>query len=137
MAPDDSGRALLPDAIAALGLSYENLSDTMWLARDTQRGLDHIVVLLHDTLVTVRVRVMQLPQSASPRLFEDLLRLNADLDHGAYALEDDAVIWLDTLEYPTMDLPELRASLDAAAHYVVQHRARLVHYSGGGAHGNV
>jgi hypothetical protein len=45
--------------------------------------------------------------------------------HGAYAIEDQSVILIDTLELPTMDLEELQASLDATGLALAQHYASL------------
>jgi hypothetical protein len=41
--------------------------------------------------------------------------------HGAYALENNNVIIIDTLELDTMDIEELQASLDAIGLAVAQH----------------
>ena len=55
--------------------------------------------------------------------------LNAeDLLHGAYALEGDHVILIDTLELETMDLEELRASFEAIGLALIQHYKVLGDY---------
>jgi hypothetical protein len=50
------------------------------------------------------------------------------LVHGAYALEGDHVILIDTLEVDTMDLEELRASFEAIGLALVQHYKVLGRY---------
>ena len=72
---------------------------------------------------------METPNSDREQLYEELLRLNAeDLVHGAYALEGDHVILIDTLEVDTMDLEELRASFEAIGLALVQHYKVLGRY---------
>jgi hypothetical protein len=48
--------------------------------------------------------------------------------HGAYALENDKIVLIDTLEYDTMDYTEFRASLDAFGLALIQHYPILAQY---------
>ena len=121
-------RSKVVEYFNSLELPYESVGDLIWLVRDPSRGLSHVVVLAQEDLVVVRVRVMKIPEAQNAAFFEQLLRLNVEMLHGAYALEDDAVIWVDTLEFQTMDLEEIRASLDAAAECMVRHADRLSRY---------
>lgn len=118
-----------------LGLSSEMIADHLWVLRDTSRGLNHIVVVAIEDLVIVRVKVMQVPENDRLPFFEDLLRLNLEMLHGAYALEEDSLIWMDTLEFPTMDVEEFQATLDAAAAHLHDHTPRLARYAPGGIDG--
>ncbi|MBA7563991.1 hypothetical protein ES708_05653 [subsurface metagenome] len=112
-----------------LGLSYEEVGDSTFLINDEEKGLKNIVVMVSEPLVILRVKVMEMPDSDREQLYEELLRLNAeDLIHGAYALEGDHVILIDTLEVETMDLEELRASFEAIGLALVQHYKVLGRY---------
>ena len=67
--------------------------------------------------------------SGREKLFAELLRLNAtDMAHGAYAVDGNAVIIIDTLEAETMDLEELQASIDAIGLALAQHYRSLSAY---------
>lgn len=118
-----------------LGLSSESIAEHLWVLRDASRGLNHIVVVALNDLVIIRVKVMSLPENDRLSFFEDLLRLNLEMLHGAYALEDESLIWMDTLEFPTMDLEEFQATLDAAAAHLRDHTPRLARYAPGGIDG--
>ena len=108
--------------LTRLMLSFEKVDKNTWLINDEESGLENVVVLRAEPLVIVRVKVMELPAGKKCELYERLLRLNAqDLIHGAYALEDESVILVDTLEGDTMDIEELQASLDAIGLALVQH----------------
>jgi len=105
-----------------LGLSFEEVDANTWLLTDEEKGLNHIVVMVSEPLVILRVKVMELPEGGREKLYERLLRLNAeDLLHGAYALEGDHVILIDTLHLETMDLQDFRASLEAMGLALAEH----------------
>jgi len=108
-----------------LSLTFEEAGENVWVIKDEDAGLENVIVFVEDSLLTIRVKVMDIPQQGRPELFEELLRLNADMIHGAYAIEDQSVILIDTLELPTMDLEELQASLDATGLALAQHYASL------------
>lgn len=120
-----------------LDLKTELVGDTVWLIRDPDRGLPQVVVYADDKLVTVRARLMDMPATDREPFFEQLLRFNVEMLHGAYALEDDAVIWMDTLELDTMDLEEFQATLDAASLCMLQHVPQLSRFFPGGDHGSL
>lgn len=112
-----------------LELAYEEVSDSMWLIADEGNGLKSVVVYVQDDLVTLRAKVMDVPSETREAFFEDLLRLNAEMVHGAYAIEGESVIIVDTLVFPTMDLEEFQASLDSTGLALAQHYSRLSKYT--------
>jgi hypothetical protein len=112
-----------------LGLSFEEVDANTWLLTDEDKGLKNIVVLVSEPLVILRVKVMELPKRDCTSLYERLLRLNAeDLLHGAYALEGEHVILIDTLQIESMDLEDLRASIEAMGLALAQHYKILSEY---------
>lgn len=113
-----------------LSLTFEQVGENIWVISDEEKGLAHVIVFAEESLVTVRAKVMAIPAEHKERFYEDLLRLNTEMVHGAYALEEDHVILVDTLEYATMDLEEFQASLDAVGLALAQHYPRLSRYMG-------
>lgn len=111
-----------------LGLTYEEVSDNMWVISDEENNLGSVVVYAEDELVTLRANVMEVPKSDREQFFEDLLRLNAEMVHGAYAIEESSVILIDSLESNTMDLEEFQASLDSTGLALAQHYTQLAKY---------
>ncbi|MFW5683220.1 MAG: YbjN domain-containing protein [Spirochaetota bacterium] len=111
-----------------LELIYEEVGDNMWLVTDEENGLTSVVVYVQDDLVTLRAKVMDVPTEQREEFFEELLRLNAEMVHGAYAIEQQNVILVDSLEAPTMDLEEFQASLDSTGLALAQHYSRLAKY---------
>ena len=111
-----------------LELIYEEIGENMWLLTDEENGLSSVVVYVQDELVTLRAKVMDVPGEKREEFFEELLRLNAEMVHGAYAIEEDSVILIDSLEFPSMDLEEFQASLDSTRLALAQHYSRLAKY---------
>lgn len=111
-----------------LQLSYEEVSENMWLISDDESNLGYVVVYAEEELVTLRAKVMQIPSENREACFEELLRLNAEMVHGAYAIEEESVILIDSLVAPTMDLEEFQASLDSTGLALAQHYPRLAKY---------
>jgi hypothetical protein len=112
-----------------LSLNFEMISENTWLINDLDKGLENVVVLANDSVVVIRVKVMEVPAANKEAFFGELLRLNAvDMVHGAYALEENNVIIIDSLVSETLDLEEFQASIDAIGFALAQHYAVLAKY---------
>lgn len=92
------------------GHPHETIDNNMWVVRDTA----NIVISHAPPLVIFRAKLMDVPQRNREAFFRLLLELNAsELIHGAYGLEDNSVVLIDTLQSEHLDLNELQATLDA------------------------
>jgi Tir chaperone protein (CesT) family len=92
------------------GHPHETIENNMWVVRDTA----NIVISHAPPLVIFRAKLMDGPQRNREAFFRLLLELNAsELLHGAYGLEDNSVVLIDTLQSEHLDLNELQATLDA------------------------
>jgi hypothetical protein len=112
-----------------LKLNYLELGPNSWLINDDSRGLEETVVICEPPLTIIRVKVMENPSSNREEFYEKLLRFNAtDIVHGAYGLEGNDVILIDTLQYDSMSKEELQASLDAVSLALSQHYPVLSKY---------
>jgi hypothetical protein len=112
-----------------LMVTYREIGEQIWLLEDPDHDLEGIVIMYNDPLVIFRVQVMDAPREKRLELFTLLLELNAsDILHGAYALEQDKIVLIDTLEYDGMDFAEFRATLDAFGLALVQHYPILSPY---------
>jgi hypothetical protein len=110
-------------------LTYREVSPNLWLIDDTEHNLAGIAVMYAEPLVVFRVVVMDAPHEGRLELFTQLLQLNAnDVLHGAYALEDDKIVLINTQDYETMDYGEFRSTLDAFSLALVQHYPVLSKY---------
>ena len=115
-----------------LGLPYQEVGADTWLIDDSANGNPPIVVSLAEPVVVIRASVMKIPAATdgNAALFRELLALNGSgLAHGAYAIEGDDIVLLDTLEYGDMDRSEFEASLDAISIALGEHWPRLSQFA--------
>jgi hypothetical protein len=112
-----------------LGYVYEKLGDGLWLVHAEDEGVENVVVHHDHPYLTLRVKVMPTPSERREEFFEKLLRLNnTDMVHGAYCLEDDSVVIIDTIQSPNLDPNELQGSIDAIVMALTQHFRPLSEY---------
>jgi hypothetical protein len=126
------GMSKVEEYLIDLGISYQELSKGAWLIEDEAKGLPKMVVSHTDPIVVIRADVMPVPEKGKLELFTTLLRLNgSDFLHGAYALDGEEIVALDTVEYETMDKNDFRASIESMAFALSQHYPKLLQYTAG------
>jgi hypothetical protein len=109
-----------------LDLPFDSIGQGLWLVHDEADLIDNIVLYHDSPLLTIRVKVMDLPADNREALFARLLTLNVtDVVHGAYGIESDAVVLVDTIQSPSLDLNELQGSLDSIILALTTHYAEL------------
>lgn len=112
-----------------LGLSFEEQEENVWVVFGEEMGMENVIVLIEEPIIIVRVNVMEVPEKNKQEFYGTLLRLNAtDMIHGAYAVDDEKVILMNTLVADTLDLEEFQATLDAIGLALVQHYEILAKY---------
>ena len=93
-----------------IGYTYESVEAHMWVIRNTA----NIVVTLEPPLVLFRMKLMELPNKRREEFFKLLLEINAsDMIHGAYGIENNNVVLIDTLQAENLDYNEFQATLEA------------------------
>ena len=96
-----------------MDVEYEEIDEAMYLVRGRNSGFP-AVVAHSESLLLIRMKLMDLPEDPAPELYKALLELNAtDVVHGAYGIEDGELILSDTLELETLDFLEIQASLES------------------------
>ncbi len=124
-----SPRDKIESYLVKLNLSFQTAGPNTWVVRDSQKGLENLLIVLTEPLVIMRIHVMEIPAAGKEKLFEELLRLNAtDMVHGAYAVDGKNIVIIDTLEAEPLDLEELESSIDAIGLALAQHYRPLSKY---------
>ena len=124
-----SGLNKVEDYLISLGASYEEPQSGTWVVNDPGKGLTGIAISYADPVVIISARAMRAPSKDREAFFAELLKLNySGLLHGAYALDGEEVVLIDTLEYETMDKEEFEASLDAIGFALSEHFPVLSRY---------
>ena len=120
-------RQRIESFLRTLDLSFDELDSDTWVINDEERGVENLIVVHEDPVVIFRLKVAVLPPGDHCALYEELLRLNGtDLLHGAYALEGNSVVLMNTLLSETIDIEEFQATLDAISLSVAEHYERLL-----------
>ena len=112
-------------------MDHREIGEGMWLVdpvKDAETDHPAVVVSLSPPLVILRASIGEAPEGDHARLelFQRLLELNAsDLVHGAYGLEGDEIILIDSLELQDLDYSEFLASLESLSLAVTSHVKQL------------
>lgn len=113
------------------GIPYDAIGEGMWVVHDEIDQVDNIVVTLSHPVVMFRVKLMDLPQREADRsaVCRKLLELNASsMVAGAYALEGDAVVAVETLQSENLDFNEFQAAIDGLTLAITEHYESLREY---------
>lgn len=112
-----------------MNLSFEEIDDNTWMIEDDLAHIDNIIVKLLDPIVIFRVKVMSLPKENKEEFYKKLLELNgSDLVHGAYAIEGDSVVLVDTLQAENLDMNEFQSTIESIELALMQHYDILIKY---------
>ncbi|HEX9869513.1 MAG TPA: hypothetical protein VGC99_13150 [Candidatus Tectomicrobia bacterium] len=96
--------------IIQMDYPFESIESNMWVIHDTA----NIVVTYDLPLVLFRMKLMDIPHERREAFFKLLLELNASqMIHGAYGIEGENVVLIDTLQSEHLDFNEFQASLEA------------------------
>ena len=116
----------LESYILRAGLPHEEVSENLWVLRDTANG-ENIVVNLAESLVIFRMKIMEL-KGVNDRtaLFTKLLALNSsEMIHGAYGIADDALMLTCTLRINNLDYEEFVGTIDDFSLAINKHYEEL------------
>lgn len=113
-----------------MNLLYEEIDDGTWIIEDDLTHIDNIVVKIANPIVLFRVKIMEIPQEKKEELYRTVLELNAnDLVHGAYAIEDNNLIIIDTLQCENLDKNEFQSTVDSIGLALIQHYDKLIKFT--------
>lgn len=112
-----------------LGYPYEEVGDLVWRVNNDVDGVDNIIVSYKHPILMFRINLMEVPGKKKEAFFRRLLELNVgDLSHGAFGIEDEKVILVDTLEAENLDFNEFQSSIDALSFAVSAYYEELSRY---------
>lgn len=112
-----------------MNLLFEELDEGTWRIEDDLTHIDNIVVKVVDPIVVFRVKVMTLPDENREALYQTVLEMNAnDLVHGAYAIENDNLVIIDTLQSENLDKNEFQSTIDSIGLALVQQYDTLAQF---------
>lgn len=111
------------------GFPFEQVSEGVWRVESSENNVSNVIMSYEDPILLLRVNLMKIPVSNRETFYERLLRLNAtEIPHGAFGIENDIVVLIDTLQVENLDRNELQASVDSLGFTVAQYYNELKEY---------
>ena len=108
---------------------FARIGEGLWMVESPDNNVSNIILSYADPILVFRINLMKAPPNSREAFYERLLRLNAkEIPHGAFGLEDDLVVLIDTLQLENLQSNELRASVDSLAFTVAQYYNELKGY---------
>ena len=108
------------------GFPFEQVSEGVWRVESSENNVSNIIMSYEDPILLLRVNLMKIPGSNREAFYERLLKLNAtEIPHGAFGIENDIVVLIDTLQVENLDRNELQASVDSLGFTVAQYYNEL------------
>jgi hypothetical protein len=108
-----------------MGAPYDDLGNGMFVLHDDTRPGD-VAIKVQDPIIVFRSKVMELPTARREELYRTLLDMNArEMVHGAYGIEDDAIVMVEAMPLENLDFNEVQAVLDDFAMAMSKHLPRL------------
>ncbi len=110
-------------------LSYRELEKNTWMVEDESGKVNNIVIKYEDPVVLFRVKVMTVPQANREDFFRKVLEFNAsDMIYGAYGLEGDSLVIINTLAAENLDLNEFQSTIESVSLALMEHFPILQKY---------
>lgn len=112
-----------------LVIQKQDADEGLLVVEDEERGITNMVIDCEDPIVEIQQAIMGVPEGADPsELYRRLLQMNGTLVHGAFVLAEDGrqVRFRDTLRLATLDLEELRGSINALHLGLEEHGDELI-----------
>ena len=117
------GKEDLESYLLKMGMPFEQIAPDMW---NVNADHENLVISIAGPVVVFRTKVMDLPEGNREKLYETLLRLNTtDMVHGAFGIEDKAVVIVNALEIENLDYNEFSAVIDDFTLAVSKHYPTL------------
>ena len=111
------------------GCPFEVVSDGVWRVESPDNNVNNIIMSLQAPILVLRVNLMKVPTKNREAFYQRLLNLNAmEISHGAFGVENETVMLLDTLQVEHLDRNELQASIDSLGFAVAQYYPELKAY---------
>ena len=111
------------------GFPFEAVSEGIWRVESPDNKVDNIIVSYEAPILLMRVKLMPVPAKKREAFYRRLLGLNAtEIPQGAFGIEQENVVVIDTLQVENLDRNELQASIDSLAFTVAQYYKELKTY---------
>jgi hypothetical protein len=111
-------------------IRHADAQENILVVDKPELGIRNLVVGCGDPLLILEQYLLELP-APSLEIYRQLLQKNRDIIHGAFALDDTGrrLIFRDTLQIDTLDLPELEACVNSLGLLLSEFADELIQFS--------
>ena len=112
-----------------ISIIKEKEEEELVIVEDEDNGIKNMVIDCEKPIVVLEQVIMEVPQKTEV-LYKRLLKLNRELVHGAFVLDEDEnyIIFRDTLQLENLDRNELEGSIHSLSLALSEYGAELLSY---------
>ena len=105
--------------------------DEIFIVDDEDNGIKNMVIDCEEPILILEQIIMDVPSSESNEFYIELLKMNRNLVHGAFVLDEEGskVIYRDTLQIDNLDLNELEGSINSLSLALSEFGTKLISYA--------
>jgi len=113
-----------------LSIVDEDPGEGLVVVEDEERGLKNLVVDCEDPILIFEQMIMPVPANPGD-LYQRLLKMNRNVIHGAFALDEDGrmVLYRDTLQLANLDVNEVQGTIEALSLALAEFGDDLIAFS--------
>ncbi len=107
----------------------ENPTEELVIVEDEEKGIKNLIIDCEDSILVLEQIIIPAPADPGD-LYVKLLKINRNLVHGAFALDEDQkyILFRDTLCLENLDRNELEGSIDALSLAIAEYGYELLNY---------
>jgi len=113
-----------------LSIVDEDPGEGLVVVEDEERGVKNLVVDCEDPILVFEQIIMPVPSNPGD-LYQRLLKMNRNVIHGAFALDEDGqmVLYRDTLQLANLDVNEVQGTIEALSLALAEFGDDLIAFS--------
>lgn len=113
-----------------ISIVEEDVKEELVVVEDEESGIKNLIIDCEDPILVLEQLIMEVPENRSD-FFESLLKMNRNLVHGAFVLDEECkyIFFRDTLQLENLDRNELEGSMRALSIALAENSEELLKYS--------
>ncbi|MBF0275587.1 MAG: YbjN domain-containing protein [Nitrospinae bacterium] len=111
-------------------ITHEDEAEELVVIQDEENGITGMVIDCEEPILIIEQVIMGTPVNNKESFYETLLKINRNLVHGAFVLDESGskVIYRDTLQLESLDHNELDASINSLTLALAENANQLLNY---------
>ncbi len=109
----------------------EDPGEELVVVENEEEGIKNLIIDCEDPILIIEQLIMKLKPDCEADFFKWLLKINRELVHGAFVLDEDGemLLFRDTLQLENLDYNELDASVKALSLAMSEYGPELLKYA--------